>query len=280
MNAITPCIQTTRQNDHDAIVLVGKIKHNTTSQEFNALRRNNRQYKLEDGGYCGWTALGAAAYKSNYPLVRHIIQIGNKDLLERGNQAGWTPLFSAAIGSENMEDSYLIAKELIRLGANPNIATIFWRDTNTQGEIPEDVTALWAAAEKTKNLKLVKLLLLYGAIIPPQLSSEGAQIISTAQEEIKQERLEKEKLFLMNYFKRRDDAIPLHILCPDVVRKIYDILVQDRNLPPPLEPDQIELDQTENFAPAYLVNLLKGMCYGLLLLVVPLLLTYHKKNNN
>jgi len=99
---------------------------------------------------------------------------------------------------KNKEDGFLVAKEIIkRSRALVNTATTSDCDDSEKGLIPRGVTPLWVAAEKTQNLKLVKLLLLNGGLLPlpvipaRHLSLQGKKVIKTAKEQINQEKAAK-----------------------------------------------------------------------------------------
>ena len=112
------------------------------------------------------TALGRTAFQGNVALIHHIVQKGGKDLLCLGNESGWTPLYCAA-NCLSTEKGFLAAKALLSLGAEINTATFLETFNQTEGGTPSMATPLWAAAVKTQNIKLVKLLLIHGGAIHP-----------------------------------------------------------------------------------------------------------------
>ncbi len=201
------------------------IKKDTTPDQFDNIIAGIANYRLEHGGRCGWNALGAASIQGNPELIRHIVQIGGNQLLSLGNSFGWTPLYCAA-NCEETEDGFLAAKELIRLGANLNLATSMCCGDSSKGDTLRGATPHWAAAEKTQNLKLVKLLLKLGAVVPPDLSEEGQEIINAVQRKIQQER-EAKRLFLASYFKPENNESITQVLPYELVRDIFEFISYD-----------------------------------------------------
>jgi hypothetical protein len=209
----------------DNIRIMRAIKKDTTPDQFDDIVKPFPSYKIEEGGRCGWNALGRASVEGNPQLIHHIVQIGGSHLLKIGNTFGWTPLYCAA-NCKDKEDGFLAAKELIRLGADLNLATSTCCGDTTSGDTPSGVTALWAAAEKTQNLKLIELLLMHGAASPPHLTEEKQEIITTLQKEISLER-EKRRLFLASYFKPENNESITKKLPQELVREVYDFISPD-----------------------------------------------------
>ncbi len=207
------------------------ITRETTPEKFDQLIAGMVGYKLEHGGLysqktCGdWNALGVASYKGNPKLIYHIVQKGGNHLLSLGNKFGWTPLFCAA-NCKNQEDGFLAAKELIKLGADLNLATSSKCNDTKTGKTPKGATPLWAAAEKTKNLKLIKLLLKHGAVVPPGLGRQGRNLVRSAQVQIERERTAK-RLFLAAYFKPENNESILKALPIELIRRIFEFIACD-----------------------------------------------------
>lgn len=194
------------------------ITKDTTSEAFNAKIAEYANYKLENGGFQGSNALGAAAMRGNFRLVTHIVHMGGDRLLNLGNRMGMTPLY-CAVFCEDKDNQMLAVQELINLGADVNISTTydyFISEVSLNGSTP-----LWAAAEKTKNLVLVKLLLRNGAIKQPEndFSEEGKQIIKAAEYQIKNE-----KLFLAAYVKPENHESIIQTLPPDLVKYLFEFI--------------------------------------------------------
>lgn len=164
------------------------IDRNMTPQEFNKKIKNIDGYKLTDGVRCGWHALNLAALKGNASLARYIVKNAEErkeSVLNLGNDFGMTPLYCAA-SCQNPEDGLHVAQELINLGADVNIGIIY-KPISGEQKPPKCATPLWAAAEKTKNYELVKLLLQNGAVVLENLySEEGKAMIATVLKEIDQ----------------------------------------------------------------------------------------------
>lgn len=172
------------------------IYEDSTPEKFDELAGNFRFYRLEQGGYtCNLTALHVASQRNNLELIHHIVNnIGGKHLLDLGDRNGYTPIYYAMYNLK-----YRTTEELLKLGASVNIISFddgsgfagsyFW------GIHPKN--PLEFAAEHLNDLRFVKLLLRYGAIIPsfPRedgqqlISEQGQQLIRKAQEQIEQSRL-------------------------------------------------------------------------------------------
>lgn len=219
MNPVTICSHRSYNMEEGGYQVTNLIKKNTTSEEFDKTIASIATYRLENGGRCGWNALGAASDRGNVRLINHIVAIGGRHLLELGNCFGWTPLF-CAVNSENPEDGYAAAKELIRLGANVNVATSMGCSDSQQGYTPYAATPLWAAAEKSKNPKLVKLLLRHRALLGDESVSNAAQaILNAARKE-----LGAKNTFLAGYFKAENRESILQTLPYELIREIYERL--------------------------------------------------------
>lgn len=132
--------------------IINFISSDTLPEEFDEIRIEQEQmgYRLEFGDKWGYNALGTAVIFSNIPLIRHIVAIGGKHLLNYANLKGDTPLHLAA-----KNDDYEIAQELIQLGSRINLDTPFRKD----------YTPLMTAV-RSGNIELARLLLNNNAIIP------------------------------------------------------------------------------------------------------------------
>lgn len=168
-----------------------KVNETTTINDFKKLCCIYPRYEIK---YCGLQmgphALSRAASVGNVDLIYHIVMKmeGGRCLLNVGDggsslygRTGWTPLYFAT-NCPNPKRGYKAAKALLTLGADPNIAT----NSNTilEKTYPPNSTPLYNVAERTKNLKLVKLLLLHNAAINPPLSPEGEAFIARAKLEL------------------------------------------------------------------------------------------------
>lgn len=167
MNIIKACSEFPKY--YGAQSIIPYVEKDTTPEEFDQLLEGESDKILELGGRINWTILAVASIKGNVALIRHIVEKGGKKLLSLGNIHGMTPLYATAKLCEDPEAAFQASKLLIELGADVNLATRTLK------------TALGAAA-KTNNLKLVKLLLTHGAIIPPFLV-KGREVIYQAQEQ-------------------------------------------------------------------------------------------------
>ena len=168
---IIPCNIRSKEGESNAYPIINAITSDTTPEAFDHVVKMDPNYQLSHGGRCAWNALGKAAIEGNTPLIHHIVQKGGKQLLPLGNFFGWTPLYCAA-NCEDKKKGFLAAKALLFLGANINTATCTGCDDSNTGETPRLATPLWAAAVKTQNIKLVKLLLIHGGAIHPD-TEEG-----------------------------------------------------------------------------------------------------------
>lgn len=91
---ITLCNNTAKFHGNGAYDVITSITSHTSIKQFDFIVSNaHTQYTLENGGRCGWTALGMAATKGNISLVYHIVKIGGPQLLNLGNTFGHTPLY-------------------------------------------------------------------------------------------------------------------------------------------------------------------------------------------
>lgn len=193
--------------------MIRRITTKTMVAEFQKWTENITGYQLSDGGQMGWNALGRAAYNGNVQLVLYILGIGSPELLDLGNACGWTPLL-CAVHSVVPSQSYPIAKELIRRGANVNTATFSYC-----GSIGEHTTPLWIAVHTSKNVQLIKLLIRRGAVIHPPLEDEQDRLLlQAANNEIIAERL-----YLVGVLK--DTHSPLFHLPGDMKRYIFSFIL-------------------------------------------------------
>lgn len=124
----------------------------------------------------------------------------------------------------------LVAKELISLGADVNIAMNDDISDTEELEIgctpliaAVGCTPLTAAAGMTHNLELVLLLLRKGAIKQPEFSFEynkdAKQIMKIAEDQIK-----KEKLFLAAYVKPENQESIIQTLPPDLAKYLFEFI--------------------------------------------------------
>lgn len=174
---VVKCINKSGDLQKGAYSVTNSIRSHTTPLQFDAICEEHPYYKIEFGGRCGWNALGTAAYKGNCELVDHIVKKYGEHLIELGNGFGWSPLYCAC-NCEDIENGYLVGKLLIELGANVNLATSTCCDDSVIGDTYAGSTPLWACIEKTKNIKLAKLLINNGGIAE-NLSKEGKKLLDT-----------------------------------------------------------------------------------------------------
>ncbi|MBS4168680.1 ankyrin repeat domain-containing protein [Parachlamydia sp. AcF125] len=163
-----------------------QVNEETTEAEFKQFLADNPDYKLE---YCAPAlsshALSRAALVGNVPLVRYILQKEEgKRLVNVGDEDGWTPLIFAAKGPK--QTAHKVTELLLANGANPNIATNAF--ASYPGLVPENATPLYVAAEKARNLKLVRLLLSHGAVLHPPISEEVKTFLRRAYLELAKEK--------------------------------------------------------------------------------------------
>lgn len=178
---------------HEGDMLM-KINAYTTVEEFNKLLEKYPGYKIENCGYkLGTHALSRAAYVGNVKLIYHIVMnLKGKHLLNLGDGEGWTPLYFAG-NCPDLKRSFEASKLLLSLGADPNIAS---NDDPSYPEIfPAQSTPLYLAIEKTRNLRLVKLLLLKNAVVNPALSPDGEVFLAHAKHELEEKSKKIKALF-------------------------------------------------------------------------------------
>lgn len=194
--------------------VINAINKNTSPEQFDALVRSTPQYQLEYGGRCGTNALAASAKVGNVALIRHIVAIGNRNLLNLGDSMGSTPLVYAIEG-EDPELAFQATKELIRLGANVNISC--------HKNYP---VAILNVAVSIQNLKLVKLLLLNGAVMSPNSDAQEKEYVHTAREQIKQEKTAR-SLYTSAYFHPQNTASKINPIPFDAADNIFNYLRPD-----------------------------------------------------
>lgn len=217
------CSQRSDSHQIGGFEITTSIKSTTTPEEFDQLVSQFPGYKLEHGGRCGWNALGIAAFKGNLNLVRHIVSIGSENLLSLGNEFGWAPLFCAANG-EDREAGFIVAKELLSLGAEINLATSFWSGDTRKGDTPASATPLWAAIERSKNRSLIRFLIKKGGVVSPELSKEGKELLDSVLQELEEES-KRIMLFCAGYFKSENKDCYLQTLPKDIIILIYRLLM-------------------------------------------------------
>ncbi len=179
MNSISLCSQFSFQHPNLEICdFIININQETTPQEFDNFCQSHPNYTLVDGTYNGWNALGLAAYHGNVKLIHHIINIGQRELLDVGSgKFGWTPLYCAV----NCSDKNIVpiaTLALLRAGSSVNIATCL----GFEG-YPREATPLWAVAHKTECIRTTKLLILHGAKVADSttLSTKACELIKKIQ---------------------------------------------------------------------------------------------------
>lgn len=166
--------------NNDAALICQHITKDIPPEDFDQLVRMFPGYSFSQGGNCGWNALGIAAYEGNSELVGHIAKKAKEEILNMGNDFGWTPLFCASLCTD-VDCGYRAAQVLIDRGADINLATS--QECDGCISAPSEATPLWAAVEKTKNVALIKLLLKNGAVANPELSSDGKALLDQVKKE-------------------------------------------------------------------------------------------------
>lgn len=163
----------------DESQIIGSITRTTSPQEFDAICEKYPNYHLQLGDDKGSNALCKASQKGNTALLKHIVEKGGKELLERGNSEGATPLFIAVfyrqLGS-------LIT--LIDLGANVNVCI---------AELPIGRSPLYVAMpDFNKGLAhraaITKLLLRNSAIAQPSPDVTGFSLLKAARKQLRDEK--------------------------------------------------------------------------------------------
>ncbi|NGX62672.1 MAG: hypothetical protein KR126chlam6_00070 [Candidatus Anoxychlamydiales bacterium] len=207
-------------------LVLPNISKDTTPKAYDDLVARFPNFKVEKHNCFGFTTVHLAARMGNILLLKHIVEIEGKNLINMGTRYGLTSLLCASL-CEDIAAGYLAAKELINLGADVNITTI----KSISSDFPSQVTPLWVAAVKTKNLKLIKLLLFNGAILHPQneirvdaeknaaLKDDVTDLLTKAKDEIIEvyNRIASTELCLTKCF-----AIP-----SDVARQVRDQMLED-----------------------------------------------------
>lgn len=219
---IVLCTNHSEEALESAYDVINFIKEDTQPEEFEDKIKKFPTYTYEKGGRCGWNALGMAAMVGNLHLAKHLVMKGGNHLLNLGNSYGVTPLF-CSMDCTNKDKGFLVAKELIVLGANINIATTA-PFGSSKGRFPKGATPLWIAAEKTKSLDLVKLLIKHGADdSSPKFSMEGKALILLARKQLEEEKTIK-RLFLAAIFKKDNDGSVVKTLPYELIKEILSYL--------------------------------------------------------
>jgi ankyrin repeat protein len=137
------------------------IDSKTTSEEYENIHKD-KDFTQRSGGRCGWNVLGSSAYHGNAKLAGYL---ADKDpsVINLGNEFGWTPLFCASRCSDH-DAAVEVALELIKRGADVNMATYSSSGDSDKGTTVAGATPLWGA-EKEGNEKLKELLIAHGGII-------------------------------------------------------------------------------------------------------------------
>ena len=101
-------------------------------------------FQLHWGGRCGWTVMGTAAAKNNVRLIQFFydhregeFNVDGVDILNQGNEFGWTPLFCAVAIEPNLEAVLL----LLKLGADRTLKTTTWCGSSENGNTDPNMTA-------------------------------------------------------------------------------------------------------------------------------------------
>lgn len=163
---------------------ITNIEMDTTPEVFDSWLKANPEYKLEHSYTC-YTALSRAAEQLNTKLIKHIIEIGNKNIINTAYKTVESPLILSIYKTAVEENHYSlvlynahidITKLLCDLGADVNKTNLSEIGDSTIGNIPEGSTPLWIAAEKTSNRTLIEMFINMGAIVGNNpLSLEGSR---------------------------------------------------------------------------------------------------------
>lgn len=149
-------------------------------QTFDEVVNRVAGYRFENGGKDGWNALGSASAKGNVKVVRYILTQGDpKKLVNLGNRFGCTPLYCAFDQIKDTRILLRVAKELIQNGADVNVAV-----SSSSASFKAGDTPLTVAAEKLRNIELVKFLIRNGASTEVNLSENARKLVEKAVHEL------------------------------------------------------------------------------------------------
>lgn len=171
-----------------------QITPSYTIDGFKAICKLNPEYNFI---YCngqGTNIFHVAAAKGNYKLILHLLDKGMgeiypsldelsklhrreirlEDLVNYSDNGFRTPLYLCVQKCKDARMAYLTAKTLIDFGANVKLSGI------SCGIYCKVKSPLWIAAEKTKNLPLIQLLILHGGIVHWPLTKNGKKNIKMA----------------------------------------------------------------------------------------------------
>jgi hypothetical protein len=147
-----------------------------------------------------------------------------KNIIDTADDFGHTALISevsytfASLGERNIVSYLSSIEQILEAGADIDAET-----TKQTVDIPSKVTALWMAAEKAEDIRVVTLLLRYGAKCPPTLSETGKKKLVQAYSELVQRR-QTERQELQLYVTDHGAPFPTTLL-----DKIQDYLFPDYN---------------------------------------------------
>lgn len=176
--------------------VVDSITASTTPEEFDIILKKHPRYQFHYGDKGNTSALTKAAWKRNYPLVRHIATKMTPEklnqLLKTGDLFGVTPLIASMLPcpeiseKENEKKTFDTVSTLLELKADVNLATN--EKTPHSNPVPKHSTPLWVAANE-QHVSVAKLLLKNGGNLHPQASQNGEKTLETAKTEIEVKKL-------------------------------------------------------------------------------------------
>ncbi len=141
------------------------------------------QDKLQNQEWA-WYLLYEAAGWSNHALIARILPFVDRDRLRNTGLApyGFTILVNVCRNSLSRFSKrvFLAVRQLVEAGADVNCAS-----SESLNDLPAQATPLWVALHKTRDLAIVKFLLLRGAVLHPKALDAGDQTLLTqAQQEV------------------------------------------------------------------------------------------------
>lgn len=133
-----------------AYTITNQIDSSTTIEDFKNMI-NYPTFELDYGGRCGWNVFGTTAQKGSLELLKHLIGL-RPDLVNLGNEFGWTPLFCVCSRSEETEDIILEkCKFLLEQGANPNFGVMHSSGDSVHGSTHAGTKPIDAARKKNMS---------------------------------------------------------------------------------------------------------------------------------
>lgn len=117
-------------------------------------------FQLSTGGCGGWTLMGSAASSNKTELIQLFydhrngeFNLDKVDIVNQGNEFGWTPLFCAVAYEPNVEACQL----LLKLGADKTLATTMSCGDTERGDTPREMTPLAKCKSRVESIQAERI---------------------------------------------------------------------------------------------------------------------------